>query len=305
MGQIAFVFPGQGAQYPGMGLDLAEASPAAAAVFRMADALRPGTSEQCFGGSREALQETANTQPCLFTMELAAAAALKERGMEPAAAAGFSLGELAALTCAGAADFAVGFQLVCRRGTLMQEAAERNPASMAAVVKLDHETVEQLCSRFDGVYPVNYNCPGQVAVAGKAASMELFSAAVKAAGGRAIPLKVGGGFHAPFMEEAAAQFAPVLAAAPLKQPEIPLYSNVTGLPYDGDCRELLTRQICSPVRWEAIVRHMLAAGVDTFVEVGPGNTLGGLISRIDNSARVFGVSDRESLARCIAEGLTC
>ena len=305
MGQIAFVFPGQGAQYAGMGRELSKCSPAAAEVFRLADALRPGTLAQCFDGPEAALRETANTQPCLFTVELAATASLREAGIHPDMAAGFSLGELAALTVTGAADFTTGFSLVCRRGALMQQTAEEHPAAMAAVVRLDNETVERLCAGFDGVYPVNYNCPGQVAVAGKPEQMAAFSAAVKAAGGRAIPLKVSGGFHSPFMARAAEQFAAILETAALRQPEIPLYSNCTGLPYGSELRPLLAKQICSPVRWEAIVRHMIAAGADTFVEAGPGGTLCGLISKIDKNVRVFPVSDRESLEHCIAEVAKC
>ena len=202
MGRIAFVFPGQGAQYSGMGKELAELSPAAAGVFRMADAIRPGTSDQCFGGSEELLRETKITQPCMFTVELAAAAALSEAGVNADMVAGFSLGELAALTYAKVVDESTTFSLVCRRGELMQEAAQQVSASMAAVVRLDNKTIESICGQFEGVYPVNYNCPGQVTVAGLSEKMAEFSAAVKAAGGRAIPLKVSGGFHSPFMAKA-------------------------------------------------------------------------------------------------------
>ena len=177
MGKIAFVFSGQGAQAPGMGLDLWEHSPAARAVFDRADALRPGTSEQCFHGTEEELKETKNTQPCMFAMELAAAAALQERGLAPDMAAGFSLGELSALCCAGAADFDTLFQLVSLRGELMQAAAEAEPTAMAAVVKLTSAQVEDLCAGFRRVYPVNYNCPGQTTVSGAREEMEAFAAA--------------------------------------------------------------------------------------------------------------------------------
>ena len=144
-----------------------------------------------------------------------------------------------------------------------------------------------------------------MAVAGKQEQMAPFSAAVKAAGGRAIPLKVSGGFHSPFMAGAAEQFGALLEEAILRQPELPLYSNCTGLPYGPELRPLLTKQICSPVRWEAIVRHMIAAGADTFVEAGPGSTLCGLISKIGKNVRVFPVSDRKSLKECIAEVAKC
>ena len=199
MGKIAFVFAGQGAQYPGMGQELAQCSPAAAEIFAKLDALRPGTSAQCFGGTDEELKETKNTQPCMFAVELAAAAALEEGGLRADMAAGFSLGEIGALTYTRAVDLETGFHLVCRRGELMQAAAEEQPTAMAAVLKLSNEEVEQICAQFAQVYPVNYNCPGQVSVACAKEQLAPFSAAVKAAGGRALPLKVRGGFHSPFM----------------------------------------------------------------------------------------------------------
>lgn len=305
MGRVAFVFPGQGAQYSGMGRELAEHSAAAAEVFRLADRIRPGTLEQCFSGSEEALRETKVTQPCMFTVELAAAAALKEANIVPEMVAGFSLGELAALTYAGVVDASTSFALVCRRGALMQAAAEQVSTAMAAVVRLDAGTVEQICAQFDGVYPVNYICPGQIAVAGLQDQMAAFSAAVKAAGGRALPLKVSGGFHSPFMASAAEQFGQLLEEVSFRAPQTTLYSNCTGLPYGNEIKELLAKQICSPVRWESIIRHMIAAGADTFVEVGPGQTLRGLIAKIDPAVRTFGVSDKASLEQAIAEVTIC
>lgn len=305
MGKVAFVFPGQGAQYPGMGRELAEASVAAAKVFQIADGIRPGTSRQCFEGDEETLRQTAVTQPCMFAAELAAAAALEEKGIHADMAAGFSLGELAALTFTQVVDISTTFSLVCSRGQLMQQASEQSDTAMAAVVRLDNRTVEAVCSRFSQVYPVNYNCPGQVTVAVSRDQMAPFSAAVKAAGGRAIPLKVSGGFHSPFMNSAAGAFGVLLETIEFHQPCIPLYSNCTGLPYEADPKELLAKQICSPVRWEDAVRHMIASGADTFVEVGPGNTLSGLISRIDPNVRTFCVSDKASLEACVMEVNKC
>lgn len=305
MGKVAFVFPGQGAQYPGMGRELVEISPAAAEVFRIADSIRPETSAQCFGGSQDLLRETKITQPCLFTVELATAAALTEAGIGADMAAGFSLGELSALTFTEVVDISTTFRLVCRRGELMQAAAEGTSTAMVAVVRMDSETVEHICDEFDGVYPVNYNCPGQVAVAVMCDKMMDFSAAVKTAGGRTIPLKVSGGFHSPFMAQAAEKFGVLLENIPFGQPKMTLYSNCTGLPYDDRIKTLLAKQICSPVRWENIVRHMIASGADTFVEVGPGNILSGLISKINKNVRTFGVSDKESLKVCVAEVKGC
>ena len=305
MGKIAFVFAGQGAQCPGMGRALAEEVPVARTVFDRVDSIRPGTSAQCFGGTEEELKNTANTQPCLFAVELAAAAALEERGIRADMAAGFSLGELAALTYSRAADLGTGFRLVCRRGELMAGDARDNPSAMAAVLKLTDRQVEEVCGGFSEAWPVNYNCPGQVTVACRKETLKPLSAAVKEAGGRALPLRVQGGFHSPFMARAAHAFAEVLAEALLTDPEIPLYSNCSGAPYAGDIRDLLARQIESPVRWEAIVRNMIAEGADTFIELGPGRTLCGLIEKIDQSVRVFSMESPEDLHKIVGGVLGC
>lgn len=281
MGGIAFVFSGQGDQYPGMGMDLFEKYPAAVKVFRMCDRIRPGTSEQCFTGSAKELKETKNTQPCLFAMELAAAEVLAERGIFPDAAAGFSLGEVAAATIAGCFDYETGFHLVCRRGELMQEASEKNDTAMAAVVKLPAEQVCEICKRYSDIYPVNFNCPGNTTVSGLAVQISAFSADVKEAGGRTLPLKVKGSFHSPFMRQAASSFADELAKSEIQKPHIPLYSNVTAQPYEGDIAELLSKQIANPVQWERIIRNMIASGIDTFIEIGPGKTLTNMIRKID------------------------
>ncbi len=305
MGKIAFVFAGQGAQYPGMGQALAQCSAPAAEVFAQADAIRPGTSAQCFSAPAEELMQTANTQPCMFAVELAAAAALAEKGVRAHMTAGFSLGELAALTYAGGADFATGFSLVCRRGQLMQQAAEAQPTAMVAALRLSNEQVEALCAQFDQVYPVNYNCPGQVSVSGLETEIAKFSAALKAAGGRAVPLKVRGGFHSPFMATAAKRFAEDLATARLSTPKIDLYSNFTGSLYGADAKTLLAKQICSPVRWQTIVENMIAAGADTFIELGPGKTLCGLIAKIDKTVKTYSVADQAGLEQVVKEVKPC
>ena len=279
MGKIAFVFSGQGAQAPGMGKELYECSAAAKAVFELCDSIRPGTSEQCFNGTKEELTVTANTQPDMFAVEVAAARALVEAGIQPD-----------------------GFKLVCRRGELMQEASNAADSAMVAVVKLPPEKVEELAGQFDQVYPVNYNSPAQTVCAGLSSSMDGFKAAVKAAGGRALPLKVSGAFHSPFMSSAAKGLAEVLAPMEFAAPSCPLYSNVTAQPYeDGQFKDLLSRQVENPVRWQTIVENMIAAGVDTFIEVGPGKTLTGLIGKINSDVRALNVEDAESLKHTIEE----
>ena len=291
MGGVAFVFSGQGDQFPGMGQELFERYPEARQVFEQCDALRPGTSRQCFSGTAEELKETVNTQPCLFAMELAAYQVLLRKGIRPDAVAGFSLGEVAAATAAGCFDLTTGFRLVCKRGALMQAEAEKFDTAMAAVVKLSAGETARLCEHYDGLYPVNFNCPGQTTVSGLASQMAAFSAEVKVAGGRAIPLKVKGAFHSPFMAEAARAFALELEQTDRKPGEIPLYSNVTAAPYDGDPASLLAKQIESPVRWETLIRNMIASGIDTFVEMGPGRTLTNLIHKIDAGVQAYTVTD--------------
>lgn len=302
MGKIAFVFSGQGAQAPGMGKELYECSAAAKAVFDLCDSIRPGTSQQCFNGTKEELTVTANTQPDMFAVEVAAAKALLEAGIVPDALAGFSLGEISALAFSGAVSLEDGFRLVCQRGQLMQDASNAVDSAMVAVVKLPPEKVEELAGQFDQVYPVNYNSPAQTVCAGLSASMEGFKAAVKEAGGRALPLKVSGAFHSPFMATAAEGLKQVLAPMSFGIPSYPLYSNVTAMPYEqGQFQDLLSRQVVSPVRWQTIVENMIAAGVDTFIEVGPGKTLTGLIGKINSDVKTLNVEDAESLRHTIEE----
>ena len=300
MGRIAFVFAGQGAQAPGMGADICENSQAAAEVFKKADEIRPGTSALCFRGNEAELMITSNTQPCLYVTEMAIAAAVEEAGIKAEAAAGFSLGELSALTYGQAMDFETGLKLVMKRGAYMQEASEANPAKMAAVVKLTNEQVISVCSQFEHVYPVNFNCPGQVSVSGLAEEMDLLPAKVKEAGGRAIPLKVSGAFHSPFMNEAAAKFAKELENADLQMPAIRVFANFTGAPYGSNVKGLLSTQINNPVKWEDTIRFMIGEGFDTFVEIGPGKTLAGFIKKIDGNVKTYSVATKADLDACLA-----
>ncbi|MBR3004503.1 MAG: ACP S-malonyltransferase [Lachnospiraceae bacterium] len=305
MGKIAFVFPGQGAQIPGMGLSACENSAAAKEIFDKADAIRPGTSAQCFTGTADELKITANTQSCLYAVESALAAVLTEQGIKADMCAGFSLGELSALYYAGAMDFESGMKLVMKRGQLMQEDAEKAETFMAAVIRLPKDKLMEIISGFENVYAVNFNGGGQITVAGAAEHQQAFSDAVKEAGGRAMPLKVSGAFHSPYMKEAAEAFEAVIDEQTFTEPEITVYSDTLGKPYGSDVPGILKKQIISPVHWETIVRDMIANGVDTFIEVGPGKTLSGLITRIDETVKVFRMNEYSDLEEIKQGVLTC
>lgn len=300
MGKIAFLFAGQGAQYPGMGQSLFQGSAAARSVFEAAETIRPGTQAQCFSGTAEELTVTANTQPCVFAADLAAARALEEAGIHADGAAGFSLGEVAALTFSGSfADDAAGFGLVVARGRFMQAANEAHPGAMMAVLKMENKQVEEICEKFDHVWPVNYNCPGQLVVAGESAEIEPFGAAITAAGGRAKRLAVGGGFHSPLMHEASLDFEKLLDQNDMKVPRIPVYANYTAAPYAEPLRATLARQIENPVRWQQTIERMVADGFDTFVEVGPGKTLSGLVKRIAPRTQILRVEDMDMVTAAV------
>lgn len=289
MGKIAFIFSGQGAQYSGMGKELYEASPAAKAVYDMADSVREGTSRQCFEGSTEELCKTVNTQPCVFTADLAAAYALVEKGIKPDCVAGFSLGEIAALAFSKMLSDEEAFRLVCKRGELMDKAATENPGAMAAVMKITPQQVEEICAKFDKTYPVNYNSPAQTVVATTSENADKFCDTVKEAGGRAKLLAVSGAFHSPFMAKAADGLAEYMKNVDFSEPETVIYSDVTAKPYGGDYKALVKAQVESPVKWQTIVENMVADGVDTFIEVGVGKTLTGLVKRINGDVKAFKV----------------
>ena len=290
MGGVAFLFAGQGAQHPAMGVDLIETSPAAAEVFAIADEVRPGTSEQCRSASKEELSQTENTQPCVFVHDLAAAAG-----------AGFSLGEVAALTFAGAFDTRAGFELVCERAALMAAAAERHPGGMRAVIKLDAAQVENLAAQAgEDCWPVNYNSPQQTVVAGAPEALQELDALVKEAGGRAMKGAGSGAFHSPYMAEATEGLATYIQAGHAPSPLlIPVMANMTAAPYPADPRaasDVLANQVSHPVRWVDTLHTLQDQGIDTFIEVGPGKTLSGLVKRTLSDVRVYSCETAEQVA---------
>jgi len=306
MGKIAFVFSGQGAQYPGMGESLCACSPAARALYDMAEAARPGISALSFRGTAEELKQTVNTQPALYLTDLGAALALREAGIVPDAVGGFSLGELPALAFAGAYSPETGFSLVLKRAAYMAEASDNMPdtPAMAAVMRLAPADIEELCAGIDNVWPANYNAPEQTVISGTASGVAAFKAlcAERGIAARLVDLPVSGAFHTPFMTPASEKFAPELEAVSFAAPGIPAYANLTGGLYPEDPAEyagILAAQIKNPVRWVDEVRAMIADGVDTFVECGPGKTLCGLIKKIDKTVTALQVENEETLRAAV------
>lgn len=300
MGKIAFVFSGQGAQYPGMGKSLYESSEAAKRLYDEAEAIRPGTMAQSFNGTEEDLKITSNTQPCLYLVDLSAALALSENGVKPDAVAGFSLGEVAALAFAGSYSHADGFRLVTARGKAMSEACTKGvKTAMCAVIKLDSTKVTELCEKHEKLYPVNFNCPGQIVVSGLEESMPAFCEDVKNAGGRTVPLAVSGAFHSPFMESAAKRFAIELLKYDLKKPQVPVYSNLTASPYTDNVAQNLENQMKNPVRWQETIEKLISEGFTEFIEVGAGKTLCGLIKKTSKEVNTYSVEDQSSLTETL------
>ncbi len=299
--RVAWVFPGQGSQEVGMGRDLAEASAAARRVLETADAvLGYPLSRLCLEGPEDTLRQTAHAQPAIFAVSLACLEAARELGglsdERPAFVAGHSLGEYTALVAAGALDLENGLRLVQERGRLMQEAAEANPGTMAAVIGLDEADVAELCTA-TGAELCNLNSPGQVVIGGPVEVVDAALAAARERGAhRAVRLKVSGAFHTSLTAPAAQGMARAVAEAALRDPAIPVVVNGTGLPAPSasDIREELVYQLTHPVRWRESVEYMAGEGVSGFVEIGPGRVLSGLIRRIVPGARVRAIGDAAS-----------
>ena len=309
MRRYAALFPGQGAQHPGMGEDLAAHSETAAATFREADESSglPLTS-LCFTGTEADLARTEVTQPAIVTVSTAAYRAFRERGgAAPAAAAGHSLGEYSAHVAAGTIAFADAVAAVRSRGRFMQEAVPEGVGAMAAVLGVDREILERACAssaRGEIVSCANFNGPGQIVIAGHKSAVERACAAALAAGAkRAIPLQVSAPFHCALMRPAADRLAPVLAAVTFSDPACPVYTNVDASPVreGGPARDALLRQVENPVRWDEEVARMIEDGFDTFVEFGPGKVLASLVKRMSRDATALSVGDAAGVDAALAE----
>lgn len=280
----AFVFPGQGAQFVGMGKDLYESSAEAKEMFEKAnDILGFRITDLMFDGTEDDLKQTKVTQPAVFLHSVILAKTLGEE-FKPAMVAGHSLGEFSALTAAGALKFEDALKLVSARARAMQKACEIKPSTMAAVLALPDEKIEEICNGIDGVVvAANYNCPGQVVISGEVEAVNAACEAAKAAGAkRALVLKVGGGFHSPMMEPARQELAEAIAATEFSTPVCPVYQNVDARPHTDpeEIKQNLIAQLTAPVRWTQSVQNMIADGATEFISVGPGSVLSGLISKI-------------------------
>jgi [acyl-carrier-protein] S-malonyltransferase len=285
----AYIFPGQGAQFPGMGKDLYETSDVAKALFESAnEILGFRITDIMFEGTAEELKETKVTQPAVFLHSVILAKVLD---VTPEMVAGHSLGEFSALVVNGALSFEDGLKLVYQRAMAMQKACEIAPSTMAAVLNLDDKIVEDICASVDGVVvAANYNCPGQLVISGEYKAVEIACEKMKEAGAkRALILPVGGAFHSPMMEPARAELAAAIEATTFSTPSCPVYQNVTAnaVTNPGEIQKNLISQLTGAVKWTQSVQQMIADGATSFTEVGPGKVLVGLVNKIDKEAATF------------------
>ncbi len=304
--RVAFVFPGQGCQYVGMGKALYEASEAARRVFEQADqTLGFGLTKLMFEGPHEELEDTINAQPAILTLSVACLAALREkwqelgRAVSPVFVAGHSLGEYTALVAAEALDFSDALRLVRERGRLMKETGEHRPGGMAAVVGLEREVLEEVCREAGErgiIVLANANSPEQMVISGELPALDRAVELARERGAKAVvPLRITIASHSPLMQQAAMQLAEIIAALSLRDPVTPMVASIQGqiLTTADDIRQHLAVQLCRPVEWTRSVREMIESGVDTFVEIGPGRVLSRLIKRISHDVRAMTLGDTE------------
>lgn len=302
MSKIAFIFPGQGAQKAGMGKDFYEQSETAAQVFDKASELLDIDMKALCFEENDLLDQTEYTQAALVTTCLAMSAVLKERGIVPEVAAGLSLGEYCAIAVAGGMSIEDAITTVRKRGILMQNAVPGGRGAMAAVLGLKAEEIENVLDGIEGASIANYNCPGQIVITGWKESVEKAAEELKAAGAkRVLPLNVSGPFHSPMLEGAGQELMQVLESVEISSLHIPYVTNVTAeyIRDIGQIKELLARQVASSVRWQQSVENMIADGVDTFVEVGPGKTLAGFMRKINKGVNVYNVGSWEDIDKVV------
>lgn len=305
MGKIAFLFSGQGAQYGGMGKELAMNIEVSKEVFKDADeALGFSISNICFEGSKEELDKTENTQPAILTTSIAALRAIEEKGIKPDVLAGLSLGEYSALVCSGAMEFKEAVKLVKKRGRFMQEAVPYGVGTMAAIIGLDKDVIKDCCieaSKAGIVEVANYNCPGQIVIAGEIKAVELAVEILKEKGAKkAILLDVSGPFHTSMLKDAAEKLYNELEKVKIEELKVPLITNVPAeYVKKEEIKEILKKQVMSSVMWEHTINKMVSDGVDTFVEIGPGKVLSGFVKKVNRRLKVVNIEDMQSLEKAI------
>lgn len=308
MGKLAFIFPGQGAQYVGMGKQIASEFGSSSAIFDEAsEALGIDMKKMIFDGDEETLKITENTQPAIVTVSVACLAPLLENGLKPDFTAGLSLGEYSAHVASGTMNFATAVSLVRKRGRYMQDAVPLGVGTMAAILGLSAEDVRQCCSQasqFGIVEPANYNCPGQIAIAGEVKAVEkAMEYCTEKGAKRAILLAVSAPFHCSMLKPAGTLLDAELESITFNDFKTPLIANTTAqvVKSPSEIRETLVKQVSSPVLWEDSIRLMLDHGVDTFVEIGPGKVLSGFVKKINKEVRSFNIEDMESLKKTLGE----
>lgn len=306
MSKIAFLYPGQGAQYVGMGKDLYEVYTDFREVIEEAEGIiNLNIKDICFFGPKEKLQLTEITQPAVFINSMAITKILLKEGIVPYAAAGLSLGEYSAFTAAGLMEFNDGLKIVKKRGKLMEEAVPAGIGGMAAILGLKDEVIENICKEISSegfsVFPANYNCPGQMVISGDIKGVEMAIESVKNVGGKGIKLAVSGPFHTPLLMDASLKLKEEIIKYNFNSPSIPVVLNTTGKVYDGisDIKDIMSSQMISPVLWSKTIATLIDMGIDTFLEIGPGKALSGFMKKINPQCKVLNIENINTLNKAI------